>query len=65
MNYSEIIEYKYDCILIVEVLDFLRDFDGFKADRVCYNSQKITNEIFDEHIKNYKIGKAITNLTTY
>lgn len=51
MNYAEIIKYKFDCIPILEALDFLEDFDGFKADRVCDTSQKIAKENFDEQLE--------------
>lgn len=63
MKYAELIKYELDCIPIVEAIDFLKDFDGNKADRVCNISQKISKEIFDEQLDrlqnwqtNYKIA---------
>lgn len=51
MDYLEILKYNFECTPIRETIDFLKDFDGNKADRVCEISQKISREVFDEQLE--------------
>jgi hypothetical protein len=51
MDYLEVLKYDFECTPIRETMDFLKDFDGNKADRVCETSQKISKEVFDEQLE--------------
>lgn len=63
MDYLEILKYDFECTLIREIIDFIKDFDGNKADRVCEMSQKISREVFDEQLEklsNWRNGYEIS-----